>query len=337
MIKKHPAFLLYAYAMGTVFTACSTIKSSVGNGNPGIKRKDFGIPYDIAGDLVTSLSPHSLAQMRKVNQRWRSIASPALTRRKKATIYIPSIQQLPMLENMLKRIKTLRLRDLIIEINPGLPPETVPSIADFLPLSENEALQKGNTSLAGLQSLRLNLAHLGIQPVDMHFLTGMPLLQTTILDLTHNEIGAEGMEMLAQADACQNLKELILNGSFIQDAGATALSQMNMPNITTLNLRDNAIGDQGATALSQMNLSNITMLDLTNNNVGVAGVLALCNQLNLSNNQDEVHVFVCNNGLNNEDIQELLGNAGLQNINDVNDVHDQNIGEFVINNIHVYI
>ena len=69
MIKKHPALLLYAYAMGTVFTACSTIKSSIGNGNPDIKRKDFGIPYDITRNLLTSLSPHSLAQMRAVNQQ----------------------------------------------------------------------------------------------------------------------------------------------------------------------------------------------------------------------------------------------------------------------------
>ena len=244
-----------------------------------------------------------------------------------------------MLDNMLKRIKTLTLRDLIIEINPGLPTDKDPTVADFLPLSENEVLQKGNTSLAGLQSLRLNLARLGIAPAgirpsSIHFLTGIPLAETTILDLAYNEIGTEGMETLAQTGSFEKLEELILNSCAIGDAGAQAFSQMNMPKITKLHLRDNFIGNKGAEALSQMNLSNITFLDLSNNDVGLTGILALCDKITLSNKMTEVYMFVCRHRLSNEDIQALGRAAGLKNISDI---QTQRISKFVINNVHVCI
>ncbi|XP_068681939.1 protein NLRC3-like [Montipora foliosa] len=106
----------------------------------------------------------------------------------------------------------------------------------------------------------------------------------TTLNLTDNSIGAEGASLLSQALAVNtSLTTLNLTDNSIGAEGASSLSQALAVNtsLTTLYLSFNSIGDEGATSLSQALAVNtsLTTLDLSFNSIGDEGATSLSQAL----------------------------------------------------------
>ena len=328
IIKTYPAFWLYVYGMGTIFASCSSIKSSIGD-----------LPNDIKREVLAYLPVEKIAHdMRPLNSQWRSPASNFLTQKKYPTeITIPGMQQLFMIDNMLKRIKTFRIRHLIINIRDRtvLPKQLDLTVDDFRSLAQDE--QASANSLAGLDSLELDLSKSKMKDAEMRLLAQMPLSKTIRLDLSCNFIGDAGASALSEMhlpniinlDLRKNIfwdhgaialsrmdlskiNRLDLSYNFIGDQGGEAFSQMDLPKITRLDLSCNRIGRKGAEALSQMKLPNITALYASGNALTPSGVITL-SQMDLPK-ITEIYVGGNSLGLNNADIQALHRDAGLKHI-----------------------
>ena len=260
-MKKNTIFLLHAYALCTVFFSCSSVQSRIGTLNADIKKRTI-LCDDIIMDVLQNCPAEDLKKMRKVSRQWKRLASPLLAKKKKsAKIFIPGIDQFFMIENMLKRIQTLKLKYLIVERwNPGCGPSERPTLDDFLPLPENYA--PGQTSLAELEFLNVKLN--GNQ--NQNRLRG-PLGPwherlryknvTSRLDLRNNHIGDEGAEKFSMMHLPENIKLLDMSGNNIGAYGAIALSKMNLPSLVFLNLNQNNLQPAGIIALSNMNLPKI--------------------------------------------------------------------------------
>jgi len=111
----------------------------------------------------------------------------------------------------------------------------------------------------------------------------------TQLDLSENNIGAEGMESLSKC-GFSSLSQLNLSKCKIGKKGMESLSKCGFK-LTHLNLRSNDIGEGGMEFLLKCGYKSITHLNLRSNNIGIKGmeILAKCEyksltQLNLWNN-----------------------------------------------------
>ena len=245
IIKTYPAFWLYAYGMGAIFASCSSIKSSIGD-----------LPNDIKREVLAYLPIEKIAHdMRPLNSQWRSLASNFLTQKKYPTkITIPGMQQLFMIDNMLKRIKTFRIRHLIINIRDRtvLPKQLDLTVDDFRSLAQDE--QASANSLAGLDSLELDLSKSKMKDAEMRPLAQMPLSKTIRLDLSCDFIGDAGAAAFSEMHLPNKKISLDLRNNIFLDHGAIALSRMDLSKMNRLNLHYNFIGDQGGEAFSQMDL-----------------------------------------------------------------------------------
>jgi uncharacterized protein (TIGR02996 family) len=109
-------------------------------------------------------------------------------------------------------------------------------------------------------------------------LVELPLLgRLTRLDLSCNDIGAEGMAALAARRDLGRLRVLDLSMNNFHDEGAAALASCrSLKGLTTLNLSRNRIGPAGAAALARWRgLSTVITLSLFGNPLGAEGVAAL--------------------------------------------------------------
>ena len=317
VIKKNAISLLHAYALCTVFPSCNAVHNRVGNLNADITsnsiqnrvgnlnadvRKNNHL-NDVIYDICAFLTAKELLTLRSTDRTWSRVASKVLGNKKiPAKIYIPGIEQFFTIDNMLKRILTLKIKYLIVErYNPKSASDQDPdfkrrpTLEDFLPLPEN--YKPGKTSLADLQFLNVKLGHqnehydnTGMAPwvwvdeIDKNVVSWGKILSYTNkiirLDLSNNHIGDEDVEKFRI---------------------------MKLPKITQLNMSENNIGVNGAIALSIMDLQNLVDLDLTNNNLQPAGIIALStiNPLKISGFQ------VAGYGLKERDVIEAREHARL--------------------------
>ena len=164
------------------------------------------------------------------------------------------------------------------------------SFGKSLDLTEIRIYFKSRTSIAAFsQALAVNtsvtildLSHNSIGAKGATSFSQALALNTslTTLDLTDNSIGAEGASSLSQALAVNtSLTTLDLSRNSIGAEGTTSLSQALALNtfLTTLHLSLNSIGDVGATSLSQAVAVNtaLTTLDLSRNSIGAEGATSL--------------------------------------------------------------
>jgi internalin A len=124
----------------------------------------------------------------------------------------------------------------------------------------------------------------------------------TSLDLSYNDLGAEGAQALKGHAA---LTSLNLSYNDLGDEGAQALNGLTA--LTSLNLENNYIGDKGAQALK--GFTALTSLSLWGNGIGAKGVqalkgLAALTSLNLTNNR-----------IGDEGAQALKGFTALTSLN----------------------
>ncbi|XP_068753919.1 nucleotide-binding oligomerization domain-containing protein 2-like [Montipora capricornis] len=168
------------------------------------------------------------------------------------------------------------------------------SFGKSLDLTEIRIYFKSRTSIAAFsQALAVNtsvtildLSHNSIGAKGVTSFSRALALNTslTTLDLTNNSIGAEGATSLSQALAVNtSLTTLNLSRNSIGAEGTTSLSQALAVNtsLTTLHLSLNSIGDAGATSLSQALAVNtsLTTLHLSRNSIGDAGATSLSQAL----------------------------------------------------------
>ena len=132
----------------------------------------------------------------------------------------------------------------------------------------------------------------------------------TSLDLTGNNIGAEGAQALASLTA---LTSLNLSFNHIGDAGAQALASLTA--LTSLELRDNNIGAEGAQALAK--LTALTSLNLWGNHIGDAGAQALAALTALTS------LALRDNNIGAEGAQALASLTALTSL----ELRDNNIGK----------
>jgi len=98
------------------------------------------------------------------------------------------------------------------------------------------------------------------------------------LDLSHNHLDATLHEALAEhAEALTPLRELVLRGNELGDAGVTHLARLPlMRQLRMLDLYHNEIGPDGVRALIDHHaLVGLEVLDLSYNDIGDDGALAL--------------------------------------------------------------
>jgi len=101
------------------------------------------------------------------------------------------------------------------------------------------------------------------------------------LDLSRNQIGAEGASQLAQHLQGTSVHTLDLSFNQIGDAGASQLAQhLQGTSVHTLDLSLNQIGTAGASQLAQhLEGTRVHILDLSWNQIGAAGASQLAQHL----------------------------------------------------------
>jgi len=97
------------------------------------------------------------------------------------------------------------------------------------------------------------------------------------LNLMMNQIGDEGLKILAESEVLLQYRELAMRENFVSNDGATALAESpNSANLEFLDFWRNQIGDAGAVALAESpHLAKVIDLSLKENLVGPIGQAAL--------------------------------------------------------------
>ena len=103
--------------------------------------------------------------------------------------------------------------------------------------------------------------------------------------ITHNNLGPEGIKILASSNSLPKVDYLHLGSNNLGDEGIEILASCDLfSEVTTLNLEQNGITERGAKALaSSSKLTKLTSLNLVDNRVGDQGALAIANSDTLSN------------------------------------------------------
>jgi uncharacterized protein (TIGR02996 family) len=103
------------------------------------------------------------------------------------------------------------------------------------------------------------------------------LAHLSSLDLSYNEIGAEGAAALAASPHLAHLASLALTCNEIGPEGAAALvASPHLARLSSLELGSNSIGPAGAAALAASpHLAHLDSLSLGGNRIGAAGAAAL--------------------------------------------------------------
>ena len=112
-----------------------------------------------------------------------------------------------------------------------------------------------------------------------------PLSSVHTIIITHNNLGPEGMKILAASGSLPKVDYLHLGSNNLGDEGIEILASCDLfSEVTTLNLEQNGITERGAKALaSSSTLTQLTSLNLVDNRIGDQGALAIANSGTLSN------------------------------------------------------
>ena len=102
--------------------------------------------------------------------------------------------------------------------------------------------------------------------------------------ITHNNLGPEGIKILAASSSLPKIDYLHLGSNNLGDEGVEALSFCDLfSEVKTLNLEQNGITERGAKALAASSaLTKLTSLNLVDNRIGDQGALAIANSDTLS-------------------------------------------------------
>ena len=141
----------------------------------------------------------------------------------------------------------------------------------------------------------LTLSYCNINSEDIRALAiGLASSSLNVLNLSGNNIGSEGMKLLADSINC---KELILHSCNIGSEGATFLAEylVAKPFISTLILNNNNIDSIGIRALAKAlkYCSKLQQLHLAGNSVGHSGVAALAQSLKFCSNLVNLDLSRC--------------------------------------------
>ncbi len=112
-----------------------------------------------------------------------------------------------------------------------------------------------------------------------------PLKDVTSLIITHNQLGPEGVAILAESPILKKIDYLHLGSNQIGDEGAKIIANSPLfANVEFLNLECNKIQSEGAQALAESKyLTKVTSLNLVDNKLSDEGVLHIANSPNFSN------------------------------------------------------
>ena len=112
-----------------------------------------------------------------------------------------------------------------------------------------------------------------------------PLSSVHTIIITHNNLGPEGIKIVAASSSLPKIDYLHLGSNNLGDEGVETLSSCDLfSEIQTLNLEQNGITERGAKALAESSaLTELTSLNLVDNRIGDQGALAIANSDTLSN------------------------------------------------------
>jgi len=112
-----------------------------------------------------------------------------------------------------------------------------------------------------------------------------PLSSVHTIIITHNNLGPEGIKILAASSALPKIDYLHLGSNNLGDEGIEILASCDLfSEVKTLNLEQNGITARGAKALATSSaLTKLTSLNLVDNRIGDQGALAIANSDTLSN------------------------------------------------------
>lgn len=131
-----------------------------------------------------------------------------------------------------------------------------------------------------------------------------PLKIITSLIITHNDLGAEGIRMLAESSVFGQVEYLHLGSNNLGDEGVKILSQAAIfSQIHTLNLECNKITAEGARALATSVFSKLTSLNMVDNKIGDEGARFLADSDTLGN---LTYLHLGGNRIKSEDAKEAL-------------------------------
>ena len=145
----------------------------------------------------------------------------------------------------------------------------------------------------GLSNLTLSYCNINSEDVQA-LAIGLASSSLNVLNLSGNNIGSEGMKLLADSINC---KELILHSCNIGSEGATFLAEylVAKPFISTLILNNNNIDSIGIRTLAKAlkYCSKLQQLHLAGNSVGHSGVAALAQSLKFCSNLVNLDLSRC--------------------------------------------
>ena len=112
-----------------------------------------------------------------------------------------------------------------------------------------------------------------------------PLSSIQTIIITHNNLGPEGMKILAESNSLPKVDYLHLGSNNLGDDGLEILASCDLfSEVKTLNLEQNGITERGAKALATSSaLTQLTSLNLVDNRIGDEGALAIASSDTLSN------------------------------------------------------
>ena len=168
----------------------------------------------------------------------------------------------------------------------ALPEDVLPTIVMCFGTLDLLAVAATNKTLRDMSAEHLTAAQKAVQTFKtachMPAYSLRQWASRTVLDLTSNDIGYDGVTALAGAiDALASLEKLFLSFNNIGDKGVKALvdacASGALPALQTLALAVNYIGDAGLTALADACASgtSLKVLDLRLNHIGDNGMKAL--------------------------------------------------------------
>ncbi|MGY8765938.1 MAG: hypothetical protein ACKVI5_03665, partial [Nitrospinaceae bacterium] len=123
--------------------------------------------------------------------------------------------------------------------------------------------------------------------------------------VTHNNLGPEGIKILAASSSLPKVDYLHLGSNNLGDDGVETIAACDLfSEITTLNLENNGITERGAKALATSPvLTKLTSLNLVDNRVRDQGAFAIANSDNLSG---LIYLHLGGNQIKSEDAKKAL-------------------------------
>lgn len=132
-----------------------------------------------------------------------------------------------------------------------------------------------------------------------------PLKNITSLIVTHNELGVEGIRLLAESTVFGQVEYLHLGSNNMGDEGVAILARAEVfSKVHTLNLECNKIAAEGARALAASPVfTQLTSLNLVDNRIGDEGAQALADSDNFANLE---YLHLGGNRIKSEETKEAL-------------------------------